>query len=82
MRVGDEILGEGIGPSKKAAQLGAAAMALDALRRRHPEAQRRAAGAEASARPAAKENRDVISLDKRRAGRARRASPPRPGASS
>lgn len=81
VRVGDEILGEGIGPSKKAAQLGAAAMALDALRRRHPEAQRRGAAAEASARPAAKEDRDVISLDKRRGG-ARAPRKPRPGASS
>jgi ribonuclease-3 len=39
VRVGDEVLGEGIGSSKKAAQLSAAAMALAALRRRAvPEA--------------------------------------------
>jgi ribonuclease-3 len=36
VRVGDEILGEGIGSSKKAAQLSAAAMALAALRARNP----------------------------------------------
>jgi ribonuclease-3 len=78
VRVGDEILGEGIGPSKKAAQLSAAAMALNALRQRHPEAQRRA---EAPARSAAKEDRDVISLDKRRGG-TRTPRKPRPGASS
>jgi ribonuclease-3 len=78
VRVGDEILGEGIGPSKKAAQLSAAAMALNALRQRYPQAQRRA---EAPAHPAAKEDRDVISLDKRRGG-ARAPRKPRPGASS
>jgi ribonuclease-3 len=36
VRVGDEILGEGIGSSKKAAQLSAATMALAALRARTP----------------------------------------------
>lgn len=36
VRVGDEILGEGIGSSKKAAQLSAASMALAALRQRTP----------------------------------------------
>jgi ribonuclease-3 len=36
VRVGDEVLGEGIGSSKKAAQLSAAAMALAALRQRTP----------------------------------------------
>jgi ribonuclease-3 len=36
VRVGDEVLGEGIGPTKKAAQLSAAAMAVAALRRRIP----------------------------------------------
>jgi ribonuclease III len=36
VRVGDEVLGEGIGPSKKAAQQSAAAMALALLRTRHP----------------------------------------------
>ena len=67
VRVGDEILGEGIGPSKKAAQLGAAAMALNALRRRHPQA------------PQARVSNDdgrVIALDKRR----RPPSPRKPGA--
>jgi ribonuclease-3 len=37
VRVGEETLGEGIGASKKAAQQSAAAMALAALRSRHPE---------------------------------------------
>jgi ribonuclease III len=37
VRVGAEVLGEGIGPSKKAAQQSAAAMALAHLRARHPE---------------------------------------------
>jgi ribonuclease-3 len=36
VRVGDEVLGEGIGASKKLAQQSAAAMALAALRRRTP----------------------------------------------
>ena len=81
VRVGDEILGEGIGPSKKAAQQSAAAMALSALRQRHPEAQRRA---EAPARGASKDDPDVISLDKRRGGTRTPRMPrkPRPGAPS
>lgn len=37
VRIGEEIVGEGIGPSKKAAQQSAAAMALAHLRTRHPE---------------------------------------------
>ncbi len=37
VRIHDEIVGEGIGASKKAAQQSAAAMALAALRNRHPE---------------------------------------------
>jgi ribonuclease-3 len=37
VRINDEIVGEGIGASKKAAQQSAAAMALAALRNRHPE---------------------------------------------
>jgi ribonuclease-3 len=37
VRVADEIVGEGIGASKKAAQQSAAAMALASLRNRHPE---------------------------------------------
>lgn len=37
VRVGAEVLGEGIGPSKKVAQQSAAAMALARLRARHPE---------------------------------------------
>jgi ribonuclease-3 len=36
VRIGDEVLGEGIGSSKKAAQLSAATMALAALRARTP----------------------------------------------
>jgi ribonuclease-3 len=36
VRVADEVLGEGIGPTKKAAQLSAAAMAVAALRQRTP----------------------------------------------
>ncbi|MBV8579711.1 MAG: ribonuclease III [Candidatus Eremiobacteraeota bacterium] len=70
VRVGDEILGEGIGPSKKAAQLSAAAMALTTLRHRHPAS---------PARPAS--NHDdgrVIALDKRRRPRSPRK--PDPGA--
>ena len=64
VRVGDEILGEGIGPSKKAAQLSAAAMALSTLRYRHPQA---------PGTPASKDDGRVIALDKRRL-----PSPPRP----
>lgn len=37
VRIGEEIVGEGIGPSKKAAQQSAAAMALAHLRTRYPE---------------------------------------------
>lgn len=37
VRIGDEVVGEGIGASKKAAQQSAAAMALAYLRNRHPE---------------------------------------------
>lgn len=37
VRIHDEVLGEGIGPSKKAAQQSAAAVALAQLRSRHPE---------------------------------------------
>lgn len=37
VRIGDEVLGEGIGPSKKAAQQSAAAMALAHLLSRRPE---------------------------------------------
>jgi ribonuclease-3 len=37
VRIADEIVGEGIGASKKAAQQSAAAMALASLRNRHPE---------------------------------------------
>ncbi len=68
VRVGDEILGEGIGPSKKAAQTSAAAMALAALRARHPEV---------TAPPASKDDGRVIALDKRRARSSRK---PEPGA--
>jgi len=57
VRVGDEILGEGIGSSKKTAQQSAAAMALSTLKVRHPEA---------SAPPASKDDGRVIALDKRR----------------
>jgi ribonuclease-3 len=57
VRVGDEILGEGIGPSKKAAQQSAAAMALSVLRKRHPAA---------TAAPASNSEGRVIALDKRR----------------
>jgi ribonuclease-3 len=59
VRVGDEILGEGIGPSKKAAQQSAALMALSTLRKRHPESK-------APARPASNDDGRVIALDKRR----------------
>jgi ribonuclease-3 len=57
VRVGDEILGEGIGPSKKVAQQSAAAMALSTLRARHPEA---------PAAPASKDDGRVIALERRR----------------
>jgi ribonuclease-3 len=63
VRVGDEILGEGIGPSKKAAQQSAAAMALSTLRGRHPQAH----GA-----PASNDDGRVIALDKRRRPRSPR----------
>ncbi len=67
VRVGDEILGEGIGPSKKAAQLSAAAMAVNALQKRHPQALEPRAS---------KDDGRVIALDKRR----RSPSPRKPGA--
>jgi ribonuclease-3 len=52
VRIGDEVLGEGIGASKKAAQLSAAAMALAALRlRTPPEAQPPAASNGPTAEP-------------------------------
>ena len=70
VRVGDEILGEGIGASKKAAQQSAAGVALAVLRNRHPEA---------PAPPASKDESRVIALDKRRR-RPRSPRPPRPGA--
>jgi ribonuclease-3 len=70
VRVGDEILGEGIGASKKAAQQSAAAMALTQLRARHPEA---------SATSASKSDDRVIALDKRRR-RPRSPRTPDPGA--
>jgi ribonuclease-3 len=76
VRVGDEILGEGIGSSKKAAQQSAAAMALSALRARYPNAGNRA---EASATSASKGNDRVIALDKRRR-RPRSPRTPDPGA--
>src|ERR1700733_6095167 len=63
VRVGDEILGEGIGPSKKAAQQSAAAMALSTLRSRHPQA---------PAGPASNDDGRVIALDKRRRTRSPR----------
>ena len=69
VRVGDEILGEGIGPSKKVAQQSAAAMALTTLRKRH---------AEAPVAPASKGDSRVIALDKRRRPRSPRT--PEPGA--
>lgn len=69
VRVGDEILGEGIGPSKKAAQQSAAAMALSTLRRRGPQAE---------ARSASNDDGRVIALDKRR--RPRHPRTPEPGA--
>jgi ribonuclease-3 len=52
VRVGADVLGEGIGSSKKAAQLSAAAMALAALRRRTPpEAPRQGASNDAPTVP-------------------------------
>ena len=69
VRVGDEILGEGIGPSKKVAQQSAAAMALSTLRGRQPQANPRAS---------AKDDGRVIALDKRRRSRSPRT--PDPGA--
>jgi ribonuclease-3 len=63
VRVGDEILGEGIGPSKKSAQQSAAAMALGTLRARLPEA---------SAQMASKDDGRVIALDRRRRPRSPR----------
>jgi ribonuclease-3 len=68
VRVGDEILGEGIGPSKKAAQQSAAAMALSTLRRRP----------QADTRPTSNDDGRVIALDKRR--RPRNPRTPEPGA--
>jgi ribonuclease-3 len=68
VRVGDEILGEGIGPSKKAAQQSAAAMALSTLRRRP----------QADARSTSNDDGRVIALDKRR--RPRNPRTPEPGA--
>ncbi len=76
VRVGDEILGEGIGSSKKAAQQSAAAMALSTLRARHPQAE---AQIEAPASPASKDGSRVIALDKRRR-RPRSPRTPDPGA--
>jgi ribonuclease-3 len=64
VRVGDEILGEGIGSSKKAAQQSAASMALTRLRARHPEA---------LTGSTSKTDNRVIALDKRR----RRSRSPR-----
>lgn len=69
VRVGDEILGEGIGPSKKVAQQSAAGIALATLRARHPEA---------SEQRAAKDDGRVIALDKRRRPRPRTPSPGAP----
>ena len=63
VRVGDEILGEGIGGSKKAAQLSAASMALQTLRARHPQALKP---------PASNDHGRVIALDKRRRTRSHR----------
>jgi len=63
VRVGDEILGEGIGPSKKAAQQSAAAMALSRLRARHPQA---------PAAAASKDDGRVIALERRRRPRSPR----------
>ena len=64
VRVGDEVLGEGIGSSKKAAQLSAAAMALAALRARTPpEAPPSAAS---NAAPAAATGGQIIAFRARR----------------
>ncbi len=63
VRVGDEILGEGIGPSKKVAQQSAAAMALSTLRARHPQA---------PPAPASKNDGRVIALERRRRPRSPR----------
>jgi ribonuclease-3 len=67
VRIGEEILGEGIGSSKKAAQQSAAAMALQALRERTPP---EAPAAAASNQPDGR----VIDL------RARRNAKPKPKA--
>jgi ribonuclease-3 len=73
VRVGDEVLGEGIGSSKKAAQVSAAAMALAALVRRTPP---EAPPAPASNEPPAESSSDgrVIAF------RARRKSTTKPKA--
>jgi len=63
VRIGDEILGEGIGPSKKAAQQSAAAMALSTLRMRYPKA---------PPAPASKTEGRVIALERRRRPRSPR----------
>lgn len=73
VRVGDEILGEGIGSSKKAAQLSAATMALAALRLRTPA---EAPAPAASNGPAAEPSSDGRVL----AFRARRKPNPKPKA--
>jgi ribonuclease-3 len=73
VRVGNDILGEGIGSSKKAAQLSAAAMALAALRQRTP--------AEAPAPQASNESAPTSSPDGRViAFRARRRPATKPKA--
>ena len=76
VRIGDEILGEGIGSSKKTAQQSAAAMALSTLRTRHPRPQ---SEIEAPASPTSKDGSRVIALDKRRR-RPRSPRTPNPGA--
>ncbi|HEY4441078.1 MAG TPA: ribonuclease III [Candidatus Elarobacter sp.] len=68
VRVGDEILGEGIGGSKKAAQQSAAAMALSTLRQRHPE----------GPPTALRDDGRVIALDRRRTRRPRKPDPGAP----
>jgi len=73
VRIGDEVLGEGIGSSKKAAQLSAAAMALAALRQRNPP---EAPPPEASNSTAAEPSSDRRVL----AFRARRKPNPKPKA--
>ncbi|BDE08210.1 ribonuclease 3 [Vulcanimicrobium alpinum] len=70
VRIGDEILGEGIGGSKKAAQQSAAAMALSTLRARHP--------AGSAAASASNDDGRVISINRSR--RPRRPRTPEPGA--